>query len=495
MEFQKNAIPCLCPVKAETKLQEQTQELHLPDGLPDVGRVLGAWGQPVIRGKQWQTDELGVSCGVTVWVLYAPEDGSPAERLEAWLPMTLTWELSETVPDGTLLCSPQLRSVDARILSGRKLMIRATVSMTALALTQSETATYEPEDIPEDVQLYRREYPVCLAAEAAEKPFLLDEEVSVPDSVPAPEQLLYATILPQITDRRVMGDKVVFRGNGALHILYRTAEGALASWDCELPFSQYAELTRSYDHSAQAQVLPVVTALETQLLEGGRLRLKAGISGQYVICESRQLSVVEDAYSPFRSVSAQKTTVQIPQVCPLPEETAQVEQTLPLGGNRGVEATILTDQPRPCLKPEHTGLALSGQFQYLLYDRQGQLQSGVAAWQQELSGELAQAQLIWCRATGKCRIAPGAASTLLSAEVQLHAAQLQMDQLDAVTGLTVAEQPHQDPCRPSLIIEKAGNRGLWQLAKENGSTVHAIEELNSLQAAPEPDQLLIIPVL
>ena len=76
LQFQKTGIPCLKEVLREPKNQEQTQELRLPEAYPDVGRVLGAFGVPVLRGKEWRRKEIGVSAGITVWVLYVPEDGS-----------------------------------------------------------------------------------------------------------------------------------------------------------------------------------------------------------------------------------------------------------------------------------------------------------------------------------------------------------------------------------------------------------------------------------
>ena len=34
-------------------VKEETQEYKLPDTLPDAGRVISAWGQAVLRGKEW----------------------------------------------------------------------------------------------------------------------------------------------------------------------------------------------------------------------------------------------------------------------------------------------------------------------------------------------------------------------------------------------------------------------------------------------------------
>ena len=56
-------------------------------------------------------------------------------------------------------------------------------------------------------------------------------------------------------------------------------------------------------------------------------------------------------------------------------------------------------------------------------------------------------------------------------------------------------QPRQtDPSRPALILERAGDKGLWELAKANNSTMDAIRKANHLQADPQPGQMLLIPV-
>ena len=51
IEFQKAELPCLTAVVNEIQNGEQTQELRLPDDMPDVGKVLCAWGQTILRGK------------------------------------------------------------------------------------------------------------------------------------------------------------------------------------------------------------------------------------------------------------------------------------------------------------------------------------------------------------------------------------------------------------------------------------------------------------
>jgi hypothetical protein len=63
-----------------------------------------------------------------------------------------------------------------------------------------------------------------------------------------------------------------------------------------------------------------------------------------------------------------------------------------------------------------------------------------------------------------------------------------------VTQLELGELREDNGGIPSLILRHAGNEGLWNLAKQCGSTVAAIQKANRLNGEPESGQMLLIPV-
>ena len=66
--------------------------------------------------------------------------------------------------------------------------------------------------------------------------------------------------------------------------------------------------------------------------------------------------------------------------------------------------------------------------------------------------------------------------------------------LPTVTGLELGEAARPDPKRPSMILCRAGEKSLWELAKASGSTVEAIRAANGLMDEPEQGRMLLIPV-
>ena len=140
LQWEKTLISAMGVAVREVQNQEQTLEVRLAEDMPDIGHIICGWGQPLLRAKDWNGDSMSVSGGIMAWVLYAPEDGSDPRCVEGWLPFQLKWNLPKTEHDGVIRCDILLRGVDARVLSARKMMLRAQISAMGEALESQEVA-------------------------------------------------------------------------------------------------------------------------------------------------------------------------------------------------------------------------------------------------------------------------------------------------------------------------------------------------------------------
>lgn len=490
MNFQNREVSCLSPALREIQNSEQTQEIKLTEGMPDVGRIVSAWGQPILRGKEWGTDTLNYTGGMMVWVLYAPEDGSPERCVEGWIPFQLRWDISEELPEGQIRLRLLPRVVDARSVSPRKILVRAGMAVSAEAFVPTHIPVPELEETPDGVELLRRTYPVRLMKEAGEKSFVMDEELAMPDNLPRPEQIIYYCVEPKVSDRKVLSEKVVFRGNANLHTLYRGEDGQLHSWDFDLPFSQYAELSGEYGPEALADFALCPTSMELELDDEGRLRFKCGVTAQYGITDREQLSVVEDAYSPNRDLTIQTQTLELPAILENRRETAYAQGNLQV--NTAADLRFLPDFPRQKYRDSGVELELPGVFQSLSYGEDGSLEAATVRWDGSVNLNADENTLLTA-VPAPASVQASAGSVKAELPLELTAAAKQ--QLPVVTGLALGEERKPDPSRPCLILRRVGGESLWQIAKAAHSTTAAIREANGLQNEPAPGQLLLIPVV
>ena len=489
LQFQKTLLPCLHTLLRSQESQEQTQEVRISDGMPDIGSILGTWGQVILRAKEWQSDTLTVSGGTMVWVQYLPEEGGLPQMMETWIPFQMRFPIPETSHDGVMLAQCLLKSVDARSTSARKFMLRTNISCLLQALARTQWELYQPSEVPEDVQLHKVSYPILLPSEAGEKAFSLEE--TFPLHTPAPQRILSSSLQVQISEYRLLGDKLIFRGIGLLRILWENQDGSQNTMDYDLPFSQYTELDQTYDESAQAILWPAVTALETELQDSG-LHVRTGLVVQYVIRHRPMIQVVDDAYSPKRHVELHTQQLQLPGILESKSQVLHCQSSSVVDATSAVDVQMLP-QPISC---QNGSLEIPVTFHTLCRDLEGNYRSFTQKCVETLSIPMAEnvslEAIAWSTGRTQANILSGNLQNQGDLELQTDAV---MDaNIPMVTGLTIGEVQPADPHRPSIILRRAGEHTLWQIAKESGATVEDIRRVNRLQAEPNADQMLLIPI-
>ena len=491
LQFPKSAFGYLRRAAWEIKNEEQTQEIRLADSFPDIGNIIGAWGQPLVRSKEWLGSGMRVSGGVMAWVLYLPEDGGPARCVDAWIPFQLHWDFPQTQHDGTMRVMCLLKGIDARSVSARKIMVRSLVSAVGEALEPVHADIYRPEVVPEDVQIQRRSYPVCLPAEAGETVLTLDEELMPNISEGRINRVIYCCVEPELTDQKVLADKVVYRGNAVVHFLCECENERLCGFDFDVPFSQYAQLEQIYEPGTAADVLPAITNLETELQENGTLRFKAGIVGQYVVYNKSVVEIVTDAYSTNRPTILRQQVLELPAVLDMRQETLKVESAIE-EDMQIVDAALFLSQPAQYKDIHKTRVEIPGTFQTIGYDSDSRVVGNGVRWEREheISMDDGAILLSRCRPKGRKTITGSAVGCDLTVDMLISA----LTDIPMVTGLELGEPIAENTDKPSLILRRVGDCSLWDIAKTYRSTVEVIREANGLTEDPLDDKVLLIPV-
>ena len=489
LQFEKQEMSFLHQVLRNVKDMELTQEIRLTGDMPDVGRVLAGWGQPVLRSKEWQGSQVGASGGVMVWILYAPEDGSEPRTLEGWLPFQMKWD-AQSEKEGPLRIMPLVRFVDGRNVSARKILVRAGLSCLAEGLCMHHADTFHVSEVPEDVQLLRRSYPIRLPREAGEKSFELEMTLG-PTNV---SRIISYSFRPGIMEQRVQGDKVVIRGAGDLHVVYCCTEGRIHTSHLDVPFSQLGELERTYDDSAQADVIPAVTGLELGIGDGG-LNLKVSLVAQYTVSDRCMLELIEDAYSSRRDVGLRQEELMLPAILDETKDRINAQYAFEEGTD-GIDLTFWSGFPKQRREGDRVELEIPGRFQLLGRDRDGKLRGWHGPWEGkiQMSADVTSRIDALTSLMEPPQMISGGMGVEARAQAQVHAAAVSRMGLPMITSLELGALREPDEHRPSLILCRPGGRSLWELAKVSGSTVDDIHAATDPLEDDGDDRMILIPV-
>ncbi len=491
LAFHKETIKYLSETRYDQIYQEQTAEMTVPETMPEIGRIVDCFGTVTVQSKEVETGCLRVTGGIRAGVLYVPEgEQTSLQRIDVFLPFTAAKKL-QTEENATLFYWGWIRSIDARFINSRKVLVRASLGSEFTLLTPETLELPSLDGSPQGLELRERSYPMRLPILALEKDLQLADEVMMPEQEIGADQLLKWTCTAEITDSRVLGEKAVFKGNLLLRVLFQNEEGQIGSWSGAVPFSQYAELgTEPKDGIAVIQ--PIFRQIEIDTdgqLDSHRLLLNLTMTAQILILDTIRIRLTEDAYCLHGSFLPEWQTLELTPYLDLEQSAVTTAVPLPPEAEKVLDWTVLPD--RPALSDAMGRNTLDPELQVnLLYLNGDRVLCGKTLRQSAASGLTRTEQ-------AECACYP-----TLSDGIQLQSRELRIplniscltrkqSVYQTLSAGRIEEQPASE--QPSLIL-RAGKGALWDLAKANGSAAEAIRAVNHLDTDYLPEEtLLLIP--
>ena len=370
--FQETQVQYLKPIVNETVHLEQTADLVVSDALPDIDRVVDAFGTVLIRSAECTGMSAGVEGTVQTGVLFVGDDGS-VHTISAQIPFSVRREVPQ---EGKLQCSCSLTSVDARALNSRKLLVRVGLACEVRVLATAELTCYDIEEPAPTLQLKRQTLPLNMPVAVGEKGFSVHEELELSSDLPAIERILKFTCRTQLAEQKIVGDKAVFKGAVQLQVLYEDEEEKINRGQWSVPFSQYATLGRELDEAQlQTDMRMLAADVEPDVrTQSHRLLLSVELLAQCTACARQEVTVIEDAFCTDAELEAELAPCNVEGILDL----QVLRQTLTASNDTAaksiVDACMYLDAVHMHRVPEGVELECSVNCNVLYYDEDKQLQ-------------------------------------------------------------------------------------------------------------------------
>lgn len=497
--FQDRKLEYLSRILCETVTQEQTADLIIPDSLMDVDRVVDAFGTLLVRSEECSGGSASVAGFVQAGVLFVSEQGQ-VQQVQTQIPFSARRDFPAEEESCTLQCRCTLRSVDARPLNSRKLLVRVCVACTFCVYAGKQRTCYDIPEPAENLQLKRTELPLKMPMGLGEKSFVLNEELELPNGKAAVARVLKCLYRTQLQEQRVVGSKAVFKGNLIVHVLYESEDESLLTHDWTVPFSQYAELEKELDDCDLTTMLTLISA-ETEpdsSVDCRRLLTSVNLLAQCLACGTQKVCVIEDAYCTDAELTPQFEQWEMygqldRQIF---RETAIAETEQPAGNI--VDVWMYPEEASMQRAGEKLQIDLPLGCNVLYYDTEGALRCRALRPVVHMETELSE--------NGGCDLtdiiqeeifcAAGNGGIALRIPVNVAVESYAEHRMKTVCGGEIAALPENGEKKPSVILRRTDSgEELWEIAKSWRTSVQAIADANALKDSVVPENtLLLIPL-
>ena len=485
--FHTQTVAFLAEKRCDELRQEQTGELAVPETLPELGRVVDCFGTVLVRSHTVDSGSVTVTGGIQTGVLYVPAGEEGLERLELWLPFTVTKKVP-TQPDAVLHYWGWLRSIDARFVNSRKLLIRADLGSELTLLTPAELELAQLTDCPRGLVCRTETYPMRLPLCAAEKEVRIADEVLMPEDSLGMDRLLKAQCSVSVEDSRVVGERAVFSGSLQLRVLGLTEAGEPVTWAGAVPFSQYAELDRSFDDAVSPVIQPIMNHFEVDTdgqPDSRRLLVNLSFTAQLVLWGEVPVTLTQDAYYLEGDFAPRWQSCELSPCLDTVETDLAQTLDLPPEAVTVLDWTLFPDRAGDAGAEAARG---SLGVNVLYRDGESKLRSRLLRRELRLERQAEpSADWRWALTPGE----PRQQGNQLVLPLTARSRYCQTTPQRNLCGGVLTPKPR--PEGPSLLVCTASG-DLWEIARDNGSTVRAIRSANELEEVRlAGETLLLIP--
>ena len=497
LEFQNMNYGILRRVIHETRTQEESIDLIVPDSYPDAARIVKCCGSVILRSKECRDGSMTLTGGVRTAVLYAGEEETTARAMDAYVPFSARFDNSAFSEQTQIICRCSVSSAEARIVNSRKIGIKLTLLLEVDGYEQQMQTICTIENPPECLQMQRQTYAMLQPAQAVEKSFSAAEEIVLPNGITASRVCCYDTHA-KVTDSKMAGNKAVFRGTICLRALVMDNEQRLHSVEQEIPFSQYCEMGEDYDEQ-ELQVTMCVTGAELEpdsASQGKRLLMNVQLLAQCLVSTVRQVDVCEDAYAVKAVFQPQWSEITFEGRLDRQTLRSAVQASVAAEALEVISASASLGTPRCERAGGCVSICVPAVMDVLYLDREGQMQMAQVKTQAVSETALADdavciVQADCCRVTALM----GAGQIELRCEVEMDVQSFARQSLRCLGGGTLEPMQTKNDM-PSVIVRRCRSRqSLWDLAKQYGTTAAAIRAANHIVGEQtQTDSMLLIPM-
>ena len=506
LELKKDRLDAYEAGGEVTLTQEETAETIVPDYCPDIARIIETTGKVFLHSRELRDGRGAVSGTVRVTVLYTPEGEGGIRTLEFAMPFTAETDGRSLTDCAALLADTETEFLETRMLNPRKVFTHCKL-VTRLTGFQRRPLRFsaDVEAGPElCIEKKQEQQHAILLTHIAEKDFTYSEQMDLSPGREGAAELLTSQVCPAVTETKIVGSKLIFKGLFHVSLLYRTADGRCCSTSGELPFSQIMEVEGAPE-GAEPTVQLQLTGADLQVdggdAEGREIAVTLYLHATALLRQTQELTLLSDLYSTAYDLTYDAAPMELTSFRQQMTRRQTVREVLEIG----VVADSILSLSVTCgavsvSREGETAVLRTGADLRALYLDEGGVplvaeRTIDVSCQLELPEDCRVAARAVCTEEVQGGLTDRGIEVRFPVDFQVEAA-ARVKRVCVSGGKLNTESPKDSAGAPSLVLRCLGKQETaWDLAKRYNTTIGVILSANQVESEGEipRDQLLLIP--
>ena len=309
----------------------------IPDVKPDIISEVSASGTVCIYKKEIIEGKVRLDGCVNTYVMYqADDENSSIRSLNVNIDFTQMIDMSNVMPDMNLETNVKLKSVECKVINGRKVSIKAFVEVN-VKVTSNENIDIISNVNLKDIQMLNKSLSVnSLVGRGTAKVYAKDTLVI--DNIDNLSEIIRADLHILNKDVKISYNKVLAKSDLNVRLLYLTDDNRINSVQNVIPVMGFVDIENvSEENIVDTKYEIKNLIIKPNNVEEHSIYVEVELEVLCEVYKNQEINLIQDLYSPKTSVTFTQKQINIMQRRESAQSTCQIreKQTVPeIGANK-----------------------------------------------------------------------------------------------------------------------------------------------------------------
>ena len=327
-------------------------DMIVPDSKPDILNTICTSGVVCIYKKEVLDGKVRVDGNINTYIMYLADDENDKVRgLNTTLDFSENIQISNVTEDMNCKIDTKLKSIEAKVINGRKVGIKATIEISIKVYSNEIVAIVN--SIPESDGIYTLKESLnvnSLVGEGENKIYAKDTiNINVEDNL---AEILKAGVEIKNKDIKVSYNKILTKADANVKIMYLTEDNRIGRIDSNIPvvgFIDIPDVTEANICDINYEIRNIVIKPNTQEEHSIYVEIEIGVSAS--VYEEKEISLIQDLYSPVENLEFNKRKITTIRDKRCSTNTVEIREKISLDDIS--DKSIIDADVMPVIEKEH----------------------------------------------------------------------------------------------------------------------------------------------
>ena len=287
------------------KVEDVTVEgdVIIPDVKPDILNAINTNGTVCVYKKEIMDGKVRLDGSINLYIMYLPDNESDCVRsINTSLDFTHIMDIEEARENMTFEDDILIKSIECRVLNGRKVNIKANMSISVkLYSNESIEIISEIENNP-DMQLLNNTFEVNSMLGRGTTKVYAKENISI-DNIDEVAEIMKMNLNISNKDIKISYNKVLAKADLNVKIMYLTEDNRINVAKSQIPIMGFVDIPNvSEENICDTRYSIKNVVLKPNNNETHGIYIEAQIELTCSAYEKKEMNIIQDLYSPEKEV-------------------------------------------------------------------------------------------------------------------------------------------------------------------------------------------------